>query len=288
MRVYIALSMTAGAFLTCSLAAAAAPGRSPRSATLATTSAHARARSVEVPASSEATPQATPTTFVRTGAKTASGPRWFKDADGGVWLGKPAKGDEHNLDRIGNEQAAFGIYRLAEGSFGTATPEVQLVKVEGKPLLLSKKVPLSEARSFSEDQLRRFGDGFVIDAWLANWDIGAAWQLAADASGKPVRTEGAGGGLFRTRGDPKGSAFTDEVLELQTMRDPLRATSFAFRKVSDRDLKEQIQRFAGWYPAHKSEIETLIDATTMSAASAVALKTKLGTRAQWIIARARK
>ena len=219
--------------------------------------------------------------FVRTGAG-------FKDSAGGDWRGKAGRGDAAELDRLGNEHATVAIYRIAESAFGTAAPEVRAVEIDGKPFLLAKKIPLDDAATFSDEQLKQFGSGFVIDAWLANWDVGGAWQLTADVAGKPVRMVAGGGGLYRASGEPKGAAFGDQVTELRSMRDPLKSTSFGFRKVTAKDVKGQLQRFAAWYPAHRAEIETAIDGTALGPASAHTLKTKLAARAEWLIKQAKK
>ena len=219
--------------------------------------------------------------FVRAG-------QGFKDSAGGDWRGKAGRGDAQELDRLGNEHATVAIYRLAESAFGTATPEVRAIEIDGKPFLLAKKIPLDDAATFSDEQLKQFGSGFVIDAWLANWDVGGAWQLTADVSGRPVRTVAGGGGLFRPSGEPKGAAFTDQVSELRSMRDPLKPTSFGFRKVTGKDVKEQLQKFAAWYPAHRAEIDGAIDGTSLGPAASSTLKTKLAARAEWLIKQTKK
>ena len=118
--------------------------------------------------------------------------------------------------------------------------------------------------------------------------MGGGWQLTADVAGKPVRLGTGGGGLFRASGEPKGAAFGDQVTELQSMRDPLKPTSYGFRKVTGKDVKDQVRKFASWYPAHRAEIETAIDGASMSAASAITLKTKLAARAAWLMKQAKK
>ena len=57
---------------------------------------------------------------------------------------------------------------------------------------------------------------------------------------------------------------------------------------TDRDVKQQLQKFAVWYPAHRAEVDATIDGTTMSPQAATALKTKLAARAQWLISQAKK
>ena len=225
--------------------------------------------------------------LVRSGA-CPSGATCFKDASGAQWIGKPAPDDVDGLDRTGNDHAIAAIYRLAEPAFGTVVPEVRVTKIDGKSYVLSKKVALGEARPLSDDQLKQFADGFVVDAWLASSNAGGVWQLAVDAMGRPVRIEGGGGGLFRAHGASKDAGFADKVTELETMRDPLRATSYAFRKLADRDVKDQLRRFAAWYPTHRREVDAAVDATPLRPAAATELKRKLAARAAWLIARAKR
>ena len=226
-----------------------------------------------------------PDGFVRSGGGATTS---FKDAGGADWIGKPAPGDDLGRDRTGNDHAIAGIYKLAEPTFGTLAPEVRIGTIEGKAYVLSKKIALGESRPLNDDQLKQFADGFVVDAWLASSNVGGPWQLAVDGFGRPVRIEGGGGGLFRAGGASKGGAFANQVTELQTMRDPLRATSYGFRKLADRDVKEQLRRFAAWYPTHKGDVDALIDATTLRPAAASELKRKLAVRAAWLIARSKR
>jgi hypothetical protein len=144
-------------------------------------------------------------TYARNGVRDpardgSNGGQWFKDSAGAEWFGKPGKGDAPELDRLGNEQAMSRIYHAASGTFGTIAPDVRAAIVDGRAYLMSRKLPLAPGAPISADQLKRFGEGFVIDAWLANWDIGVPSQLVADVSGRMLRVDGGGGGLFRARG----------------------------------------------------------------------------------------
>ena len=180
-----------------------------------------------------------------------------------------------------------GIYRAASGTFGTVAPEVRAALVDGKPFLMSKKIPLASG-TFTADQVKHFGAGFVIDAWLANWDVGVKGQPAADTSGRVLRIDCGGGGLFRARGEPKGAAFGATVGELATMRDPKLASSDAFRTLTDADVKQGLKTFAVWYPAHHGEVEAAIDSSGMSPTLAATFKATLNARAQYLITEASK
>jgi len=280
MRLRLATSTLATVLLTVVGAAATPPAAGHGPAAVAVRAERPAARPALIGASDG-------NAFVRS-AVCPSGATCFKDASGAEWIGRPASDDDDGRDHAGNEHAISAIYRLAEPTFGTVAPEVRFTKVDGKPYLLSKKIVLGETRSLSDAQLKQFADGFVVDAWLASWNVGGPWQLAVDAFGRPVRIEGSGGGLFRARGAAKDAAFGEQVPELESMRDPLHPTSYAFRKLSDRDVKDQVKRFAAWYPAHKREIEALVDATSLRPEAATELKRKLAARAAWLIARSKR
>jgi len=286
MRLRLASSILASVLLVGTGAAATPPtaGRGPSATGMVSVRAE---RPITRPAPSERLATGGDGALVRSGA-CPSGATCFKDASGAEWVGRPTPEDDDGRDRAGNEHAIAAIYRLAEPAFGTVAPEVRVAKIDGKPFLLSKRVVLGEPRSLNDAQLKQFADGFVIDAWLASWNVGGVWQLAVDAFGRPVRIDGSGGGLFRARGASKDTAFADQVPELETMRDPLHATSYAFRKLSDRDVKDQLRRFAAWYPSHKREVDALVDATTLRPDAASELKRKLATRAAWLIAKSKR
>ena len=63
-------------------------------------------------------------------------------------------------------------------------------------------------------------DGFVTDAWLANWDsVGATYDnLLIDSAGRAYRIDGGGSLLYRAQGGLKGAKFTDDVGELESLR----------------------------------------------------------------------
>lgn len=274
MRFTLVSSLVAGLVLVGGLAMARPPVHASGKKVIVT-------KEFEIPVTSEpvresgSKPLACPASFTKSGSR-------FTDPSGAAWTGRTAK--DGDRDRLGNDAAVAAIYRLAEPAFQTSVAATCVATVDGKPYLLAKKVDGATARTLGDEQLKRFGEGFVIDAWLGSAEIGAAWQVALDAAGNPVRTDAGGGGLFRAKGDAKGSSFGNDVPELQTMRDPLRTTSFGYRMVAARDVKEQLQRFATWYPAHRAEVDAAIDAAPLGAQAASTLKAKLAARAQWLLA----
>lgn len=73
-------------------------------------------------------------------------------------------------------------------------------------------------------------ENFVVDAWLANWDVigdGLDNVILGDEWDIPSRIDAGGALGFRARGGAKGAMFGPEVGELRTMRGdgPIRTTS---------------------------------------------------------------
>jgi hypothetical protein len=139
----------------------------------------------------------------------------------------------------------------------------------------------------TEQQRVQFGAGFVIDAWLANWDVGAAHNLLSTPEGFILRIDNGGGGLFRALGEPKGEGFTDAVLELDTMRHPRSVSSFAFGGLAESEMGAQVKKFVGWYTENRDRISRLIDESGLSSEMGAKLKEKLHIRAAWLEARSR-
>jgi hypothetical protein len=65
-------------------------------------------------------------------------------------------------------------------------------------------------------------EGFVADAWLANWDaVGIGYDnLLVGPDGAAIRIDVGGSLLYRAQGSPKGGAFGDKVGEIDSLRDP--------------------------------------------------------------------
>ena len=69
--------------------------------------------------------------------------------------------------------------------------------------------------------IKKLQKGFVVDAWLANWDaVGNLDNVIINKKGDPVRVDPGGALLFRAQGSPKGSAFNEDVNELESLIDP--------------------------------------------------------------------
>ena len=69
--------------------------------------------------------------------------------------------------------------------------------------------------------IKKLQKGFCVDAWLANWDaVGNLDNVIVNKNKDPIRVDPGGALLFRAQGSPKGSAFNEDVNELNTLIDP--------------------------------------------------------------------
>lgn len=92
-------------------------------------------------------------------------------------------------------------------------------------------------------------NGFIVDAWLANWDIfGLDYDNVLKSSdGRAYRTDAGGAMFFRGMGQHKPQFANEAVTEVDTMRDPkmAREAGFVFKElVADSDLVSQVKKLA--------------------------------------------
>jgi hypothetical protein len=86
-------------------------------------------------------------------------------------------------------------------------------------------------------------DTFVANAWLANWDgTGNGENIKMGADGEAYIVDTGGAGLFRARGDSKGTGFGPIVGEMESLRDP-RLNSLGamyFSDISPQEIARQV------------------------------------------------
>lgn len=169
---------------------------------------------------------------VGAGAGTFPG-AWLSDPDGRQWYAKTPD----DPDQARAEWLAGHLYREA----GVLVPEVRLVWRGETLAVASAAIPgATPCPPGDHADLR---SGFVVDAWLANWD--ALLNLLADADGRVWRIDYGGALHYRARGGRK--PFTGgPVEELDSMRDPARnrAGATAYVDVSPQDLQAGAERVA--------------------------------------------
>ena len=113
------------------------------------------------------------------------------------------------------EYLANLLYRVAD----VPASDVRLIKFGGKTALMSDW--LEDAKPMSAAEMKNHPDvqdNFVVDAWLANWDVVgmSADNIVLGPGGKAYRIDPGGSLLYRAKGALKPS-FGEKVTELETM-----------------------------------------------------------------------
>ena len=124
------------------------------------------------------------------------------------------------MDHVHSELLAFDLYR----AIGLNVPETDMTVHDGKWCLTSKIIDgLSEGGTNPKD-LKGAQEGFVADAWLANWDsvgVGVTkYDNILGLDGEAYRIDAGGALSYSGLGAPKGDKFGDQVTELDALRDP--------------------------------------------------------------------
>jgi len=183
-----------------------------------------------------------------------------------------------------NEILASLLYELAEvpavkmrhGDDGTLEGKLFSQIISGTVLADTSLTPQIK---------KQIQDAFVIDAWLANWDvIGLAEDnIVIDSEGTPFRIDVGGALLFRALGGEKGNAFSYKVSELDTLRDPARnqRSSRFFGDMTEDDLKASASKLLKIFP---QDIDELVD-SAFDGDVALHLKTTLKARRDYILQR---
>lgn len=121
-------------------------------------------------------------------------------------------------DHVKNEVLANRLYELA----GVPRPEVHFGKdprTLGSVFLQGEDFQQLAYVLDDPEMLAKIRSDFVVDAWLANWDVaGLTYDNIVVVDGVPTRIDSGGSLLYRAQGSPKGKAFGGEVLELETLR----------------------------------------------------------------------
>lgn len=181
-----------------------------------------------------------PDNLVQIGPQKGSNPGGlYKDTTtGDTWYIKTPQ----SLAHAQNEVLAAKLYQSA----GVEVPELRLTTLGGKPAVasrivddLAKKPPAELAKAAG------VREGFVVDAWLANWDVvGAGFDNLLVRNGAAVRVDTGGALLFRAQGATKGAAFGDAVTELETFLDAAKNpnTAKVFAGMSQDDLVASAKR----------------------------------------------
>ena len=217
--------------------------------------------------------------FIRSdrSAGGSQGGEWFRrGADGPYYFGKDYGG---NIERMAAEHLANEIYR----SMGVSTAETSLQRVDGKPYFMSREVtdaaPVESLAQLRQTDAKR---NFVIDAWMANWDvIGMSYDNVLVGNGKAVRIDMGGTLLWRARGEKR--AFPKEVGELQTMRNRSYTSGEIFGWLTEAQISGQIRHFMDRYVSSREGIREQVERSVLSKEIKTEILAKLDARATWLI-----
>jgi len=157
-----------------------------------------------------------PATMTMIGPKTkgaAPGAIYLDTDTGTKWMVKFYP----SVDGARNESLAAKLYNLA----GVEAPELHATEIAGRPALASRIIDgIQEVDAKTLARTASVQEGFVVDAWLSNWDVaGRVYDNTVLIGGRSIRIDVGGALRYSGVGDQKGKAFGDIVGEIDSMRD---------------------------------------------------------------------
>ena len=190
-----------------------------------------------------------PTSAINTDAWTSSSPpstgsnpaTMLTDPNGTKYYAKlPKRGEPISTatERMETEVLAGKLYELA----GIPVADLQMGANNGEPVMLSRMIQTRMPNGKGDNDKAR--DGFVVDAWLANWDAPLNDNIKVDNNGRPVRLDVGGSLDYRAQGAKKGSGgstgFGPSVGEMTSMQKS--GSSADFTNMDAGELKKQTQK----------------------------------------------
>ena len=150
-------------------------------------------------------------------------------------LPKPNENVQQATERMETEVLASELYKLA----GVPTVDLMMGDENGTPQMLSKMIQSRGPNSQSDQDSARAG--FVVDAWLANWDAPLNDNIKFDSQNRPVRIDVGGSLDYRAQGAKKDTTrtpFGDTVGEILSMQ---KRGTFNFANMDPAEIKKQAQ-----------------------------------------------
>lgn len=181
--------------------------------------------------------------------------------DGGIYLDKTSGKsfflkipNTHN--EVQNEMLASKLYQL----LGIKTPSLDLIEFNGGMAIISEGVEnyVNLGDAAIPEAASGLYENFVIDAWLANWDVvGLEFDNIGFAGNEAVRIDLGGSLLYRGMGALKGKMFTTHVSEVCSMLNfSINYNSaLIFRDTSIKHFLDGVTRIARF---SNTEIESLV------------------------------
>ncbi|WP_202969857.1 hypothetical protein, partial [Endozoicomonas atrinae] len=117
-----------------------------------------------------------------------------------------------------NEVLAAKLYEAA----GVDVPNVYLLQDDKQIRIASEIIDglQQDAGQLTSGKLQGVGNNFMVDAWLANWDVvGLSYDNLLIKGSKAIHIDTGGALRYRAQGGLKGDAFGKKVLEIESLRD---------------------------------------------------------------------
>lgn len=201
--------------------------------------AHQRGQHVAARTATQAVEAGDFSALVRIGPQGGSNPGGiFQAPDGSQWYVKEATSEQWARE----QSLAAELYTLA----GIATPAIHVGKgtqgLNNGYHTATRIIPGTTAPPMTSPPfIRQAQEGFAVDAWLADWDVGQSGNLVA-VGAAPIRMDIGGSLRFRARGGPKGAAFGATVGEWTTMRDPQNISGPFFKTMTPTQLADSVDK----------------------------------------------
>ena len=157
-----------------------------------------------------------------------------------------------------NEVLTGKLYQAA----GIETADTWYGDEGGTPRIFSRIIDglKKDGDALRAGTVANVNDAFVVDAWLANWDvIGQGYDNLKVINGRGVRIDTGAGLLYRAQGQPKGGNFGNTVTEIESLRDAGTNPQAAavFKHVTQEDLIAGARKVLA---VDRKTIEQLVDA----------------------------
>jgi len=182
----------------------------------------------------------------KVGGQGGSNPGGFFEDENGVrhYVKTP-----RSLSHIESEVLAAELYKM----LGLGVPQISQGSYQGKPNVVSTLIsepsrPITGAMGDGSKQWQaKVIEGFVADAWLANWDAVLNDNVRADKNGNPIRVDNGGSMKWRAQGGPKGAAWGNTVGEIDSLRGQSPAAP-VYRQITDQQIKDQVAKLEAISP----------------------------------------
>jgi SPP1 gp7 family putative phage head morphogenesis protein len=205
----------------------------------------------------------------------STGAQLVEDADGNKYVRKT----DTNKGQVNDEFIADQVY----AKLGINTPEGKLYSTPQGPVKLTKFIDggkmlndylLTASPVERQRIMLQIRQGFVADAWLANWDVAGLSldNILVDPNGNAFRIDNGGALRYRGMGSKKTEAqFGNKVTEIDTLRNPATAPQAAklFKDITDQEIIDQAVKLYG----QKDELLAMFPAE---------LRAKMAARLDWL------